>query len=69
MEISIGMTREGFAKLSAEINNQLDTQAGVEVVRCVQHNGYGPDLRLVLSNDDMEGDHIPSPDTMLWEQF
>jgi hypothetical protein len=70
MEINIGMTREGFRKLANEINAQLAIPLGcVEVERYVEHNGSGPELKLVLSDDDMSGDHITSPDAAYWEQM
>lgn len=69
MDINIGMTREGLRKLADEIIEQFDSEQGIEVERYIEHNGSGPELKLVLNNDDMEGDHIASPDTAYWEQF
>lgn len=73
MEISIGMTREGLRRLAAEIVTQCDLHSedeGIEITRRIEHNdGTDPGLTLVLGNTDMEGDHVMSPDTALWEQF
>jgi hypothetical protein len=70
MNISIGMTRVGFRKLAEDILRQLNESPapGIEVRIEAEHNGYGSRRTFVLNNDDMQGDHIPNPDVVYWEE-
>lgn len=71
-DLNIGITHAGLLKLAAEINEKCaasTADGGVEIVREIEHNGAGPTLTLTLSNDDMEGDHIPSADAMFWDDM
>lgn len=71
MEIEVGMTRSGLRKLADRILAECDTHhddQGIEVLIVAEHNGRGPSLTIRLSNEDMEGDHIPSPDSAYWEE-
>lgn len=73
MDLTIGMTREGLRALAAKINAACDDHSddeGISVGIVAEYNGTmptGPRLTIDLNNDDMEGEHVPSPATAYWE--
>lgn len=72
MDITIGMSRAGLTKLAndilAECAANPDSE-GIEITRCIAHNGPGSELVLRFNNDngDMEGRDDVTADTAYWE--
>lgn len=69
MELDIGMSCEGLRKLANDILLECDRRGSrnIEVVRRVEANDSGPELRLAFTNDDMEDRDDVSEGTAYWE--